>query len=59
MKKTTKPFKSYAPPAKPKFIVTYQSERLSGKAERAKVRQALHYGIEPEPTYTTGKFWID
>ena len=42
-----------------RYIVTYESHRLSGKDERRLVRAALRQGVEPEPEYRTGKFWID
>lgn len=39
--------------------VSYESERLPHKAVRRRVKQLLARQIEPEPRYTTGKFWTD
>lgn len=42
-----------------RVIVTFESDRLRGKAERTRAKRDLRRGLEPQPRYTTGKFWTD
>jgi len=37
----------------------YGSNPVTGSAERAQVRQALYRRMEPQPKYTTRKYWTD
>lgn len=39
--------------------VFFGSERLTNKDERRHVKEDLKRGREPQPKYTTGKFWTD
>ncbi len=44
---------------KPRWVCTYQSDRIDGTAERMRVKAALRTGNEPEPEYRSGKLWND
>ena len=37
----------------------HHAEPLDGKTQRRKAKQDLRQGIEPQPTYVTGKAWYD
>lgn len=39
--------------------VFYGSDILRGKVERARAKRDLKRGVEPQPRYTTGKYWTD
>lgn len=41
------------------IIVFYGSQRQSNRYERQKAKLELKNGVEPEPKYNTGKFWVD
>lgn len=42
-----------------RWLAWFGSHRLRGRAERARARQDMRRGLEPQPRYTTGKHWED
>lgn len=42
-----------------RWRVWFGSARLRGRDERRLARLALRRGDEPEPRYSTGRFWED
>jgi hypothetical protein len=42
-----------------RILVWFGSEILRGRQERRKAKRDMKRGTEPQPRYTTGKFWTD
>jgi hypothetical protein len=41
------------------LYVFFGSEFMRGRQERSRAKRDIRRGVEPQPRYTTGKFWVD